>query len=273
MEGAARMLAEWDDALEQQKVSTIVAVAHEAEAAFLEETLFSLAIQDWRETEVLVVLRAEEAALAGAVEGMIARQPWSPGGGHRVLTAAVPPGSNARSVLFNHGASHARGRFLAFLDAGVVVYQDGYAALVRRLLETECAVAVGHCRTAFVQEESGHWFVLAKDYPVRDAPPPGLHQGAPTCARVLDRTRVREADIPFDERRPPHEDAELLPRQCATRGAEFSEAGVSICERRLRIVGLGRVRFAARHRLRLYFKRHPRLRARVRPLIPRRVRA
>ena len=242
--------AEGTKALRDNKtLSAVVRVEAGAGAAALDETLFSLAIQDWRELELVVVLEEDGDELARAVAAAVEAQPWPAAARYRLLR---PGGVSGRGALLSRAVAEAAGRFLTILDGGeVVVYQHGYAALVGRLLESaesaepRRAVAVGGCRSAHVRGEPGRGFVVTKDdFTLGRSPLDVLGRRlAPLCAHVIDRARLGEFELSFGESARAGRD--FLARLYAAHEPDFSTRGVFVCERRLRAGGLDGILYAA----------------------------
>lgn len=219
-----------------QTLSTIMRFHNRERLAFLEEALFSLAIQAWRDHEVVVVVQNGTDELVREIAGIVERQPWPAAPNYKVLTVEVPAGADGRSTLLTRGIAQAAGRYLAFLDDDDLVYQHGYETLIGQLAGSECAVAVGGCRTAKVQNAPGGWYVQTKETPfawgrtrldlIRD-------NFIPVHSYVIDRARVDSGDLYFDDAFPPLEDYEFLLRLCAKYEFDFSRVGTPVCEYRI----------------------------------------
>ena len=228
---------------DNKTLSAVVRVAAGAAAAALDETFFSLAIQDWSDVELVVVLEEEGDELARAVASAVEAQPWPDAARYRLLR---PGDAGGRGALLGRAVAEAAGRFLTVLDAGeTVVYQHGYAALAGRLLESGRAVAVGGCRSAHVRGAPGRGFVVTKDdFTLGRSPLDVLGRRlAPLCAHVIDRARLGGFEWSFggsarDER-------DFLARLYAAAAPDFSTRGVFVCERRLRAGGLDGILYAA----------------------------
>lgn len=254
-------------------LSVVVRVGGFVEAAALDETLFSLAIQDWRDLEVVVVVLKEDGdELARAVMTAVEAQPWPGAARYRLLRLGEAGVVGLRrGALVSRAVAEAAGRFLTVLDAGeTVVYQHGYAALVRRLLESgewALAVAVGGCRVAHVRGGPGRGFVVTKDDFTLGGSPLGVlgRSPAPLCAHVIDRVRLRGFSLHFGESA--RADRDFLARLYAAAEPDLSTRGVFVCERRLRAGGLDGILYAAArggHRLKAGLRQ---LRARLRGIV------
>lgn len=235
---------------DNRTLSAVVRVEAGAGAVALDETFFSLAIQDWRELELVVVLEEDGDALARAVASAVEAQPWPDAPRYKLLRPGDSGGGGGRrGALLGRAVAESAGRFLTVLDAGdTVVYQHGYAALVGRLLEageSGRAVAVGGCRVAHVRGEPGRGFVVTKDDFTLGRSPLGVlgRRLAPLCAHVLDRARLGGFELSFGESARAERD--FLARLYAAAAPDFSTRGVFVCERRLRAGGLDGILYAA----------------------------
>ncbi len=226
-------------------LSAVVYVTGRESPAALDETFFSLAIQDWHDLEVVVAL-AEGGEVVRRVAEAVAAQPWPDAPRYKLVAPKAAGGDGGRGAHLNRAVRESAGRFLTFLDAGdVVVYQHGYAALVGRLVESGRAVAAGGCRSAHVRYVSGRQFVKTKDDFTLGRTPRDLlgKRLAPLCSHVIDRTRVGEFDLSFRESPRPEDD--FLARVYAALEPDVSRRHVFVCERRLRAGGLEGILYAA----------------------------
>lgn len=226
-------------------LSAVVRVEAGAAAAALDETFFSLAIQDWRDFELVVVLEGGDDELARAVAAAVESQPWPAAPRYKLVRDGAAGGGGA---LLNRAVGEAAGRFLTFLDAGrVVAYQHGYAALIGRLVESGGGVAVGGCRSAHVRGEPGRGFVVTKDDFTLARSPLGLlgKRVAPVCAHVIDRTRVADSALGFGGAAGAGGERDLLARLYAVSAPDFSARHVFVCERRLRAGGVEGILYGA----------------------------
>jgi hypothetical protein len=233
-------------ARDNMTLSAVVYVSGRESAAALDETLFSLAIQDWRDLEIVVALAGDGDELRRRVAGAIESQPWPAAPRYKILSPEAAGAAGARGALLNRGLIEAAGRFLTFVDAGeVVAYQHGYAALIGRLVESGRAVAAGGCRSAHVRHAAGRRFVKTKDDFTLGRTPRGPRgrRLAPVYSHVIDRSRVGEFDLSFRETRRPEGD--FLARVYAAFEPDVSPRQVFVCERRLRAGGLEGILYAA----------------------------
>lgn len=223
-------------AFDNDTLTTIVRFHRKERLMFLEEALFSLAIQSWHDHETVVAIQNGTDELVGAVEEMIKRQPWPDGPRYKVITVEVPPGVDGRSTLLTRGIEQASGRYLAFLDDDDIVYQHGYATLVGQLKRGGCAVAVGGCRTAKVQNVGGNWYVQTKETPFawgRTRTDLLRDNFVPIHSYVVDRARVDPRVLYFDATLPLLEDYDFLLRLCTKYDFDFTQLDTPVCEYRI----------------------------------------
>ncbi|HEY6804211.1 MAG TPA: glycosyltransferase [Pyrinomonadaceae bacterium] len=226
---------------EQNDVLSVIIRFHlEERLVFLEEAIFSLAIQDWHSLEVIVVLQNGTDELKRTVSEIIQKQPWPGQPLYQILLVPISAGVDGRSTLMNRGISQARGRYLAFLDDDDFVYQHGYATLIGQLVAGGRSVAIGGCRRANIQREGNHWFVQSKEnfFAWGRSRLDLFHENfVPIHSYVLDRFRLGEFELYFDDACPPLEDYDFLLRLFEAVEPDFSQLDVPVCEYRIRLDG------------------------------------
>lgn len=206
----------------------------------LEEAIFSLALQDWRDLELVIALQNAGEEFAEAVERLMHRQPWATMPKYQIVALHVPAGVDARSALMNLGIEQAAGRYLAFLDDDDVVYQHGYTTLIQQLREGGRAFAVGGCRRARLQPEAGDWYVRNKDNPWvwgQSRVDLFFDNFVPIHSYVIDRSRTGDFPLAFDETTSFLEDYHFLLQLCASFEPDLSRRDVPVCEYRIRLDG------------------------------------
>ena len=222
-------------------LSVIIRFHRKERLVFLEEAIFSLAIQDWHDLEIVVVLQNGTDELKQTVTDIINRQPWpQEEPRYKVLLVPIPAGVDGRSTLMNRGMANADGRYLAFLDDDDFVYQHGYTTLIGQLVSGGRAVAVGGCRRANIQRESDHWFVQSKDDFFawgRSRLDLFRDNFVPIHSYVIDRFRLGSFKLYFDDACPPLEDYDFLLRLFNTVEPDFTQLNVPVCEYRIRLDG------------------------------------
>lgn len=226
--------------IDNSRLSVVVRFHDEVRLPFLDEAIFSLAIQGWDDIEIIVLLQNGTPELRQAVEQLIQRQPWPGSPQYKIITVEVAQGVDGRSALLNQGIQQAGGRYLAFLDDDDYVYQHGYATLIAQLVKGGRAVAVGGCRRAQIRFESGHWFVQAKDNFFawgRSRLDLMRENFVPIHSYVIDRSRLGTFELYFDESFSILEDYDFLLRLCAEFEPDFSQFEMPVCEYRIRLDG------------------------------------
>jgi len=216
-------------------LSVVIRFHNKERLPFLDQALFSLAIQYWHDLETIVVIQNGTDEMKDAVIDLIERQPWPTPPRYKVLSCEIPEGVDGRSSLLNYGVSNASGRYLAFLDDDDVVYQHGYTVLIRQLIAGGCAIAMGGCRTARNEYKAGHWFVKIKESPFtygRTRLDLFTRNFVPIHSYVIDRARTGTFDLWFDDELPPVEDYDFLLRLCAAFEPDFSKLDTPVCEYR-----------------------------------------
>ncbi|MFE8599981.1 glycosyltransferase [Archangium violaceum] len=145
----------------EQGLLSIVLWAGDTPAASLDETLFSLACQEYRPLELLVVLPPDASSTEPDARALLERHRRLRDFSYQLIR--VPEGGMAR------GVREARGQYLSFLDASCVVYPAHYVQLVQRLREGSAAWAFARSRWALVREtEGGRFIAEKKPFPLGD---------------------------------------------------------------------------------------------------------
>jgi len=225
---------------DNQTLSVILRFHKEERLPFLEEAIFSLAIQDWHDIEVIVVLQNGTEELRCAVVDIIGRQPWPAAPKYEVFIVPVAEGMDGRSTLLNEGIARAGGRYLAFLDDDDFVYQHGYVTLINQLVSGGRAVAIGGCRRANIRYVRNHWYVQSKDNSFswgRRRLDLFTENFVPIHSYVIDRSRLGSFDLRFDDACPPLEDYDFLLRLFTSFDPDFCKIDVPVCEYRIRMDG------------------------------------
>lgn len=218
-----------------ERLSVIVRFCEGNNIRFLDEALFSLAIQKWDDLEVVVTVQNGSEATMSEVEQIVKNQPWSETVTQKVLGAYFPIGYDGRSSLLNLGLQASSGRYVAFLDYDDLIYQHGYALLVKALRDSDAAIAVGGCRVSRGYFKFNHFYVESKDMPFPRWNTKLMlvhHNFIPIHSYVLDRQRIDGKEMRFRDELPPLEDYDFLLRLCEKHKFDFTYSGVPICEYR-----------------------------------------
>ena len=231
---------------DNETLSTIIRFHKRERLGLLEEALFSLSLQSWHDHETVIAIQNGDDDIVRDIREIVNRQPWPADPRYKILSVEIPPGVDGRSTLLTRGIAQAAGRYLAFLDDDDLVYQHGYTTLLQQLKESRCAIAVGGCRTAKVQNVAQSWYVQTKETPfawgrtrydlLRD-------NFIPIHSYVIDRSRVDPGDLYFDDTLTLLEDYDFLLRLCAKYEFDFSKLETPVCE--YRIHGLNSIPYAA----------------------------
>src|SRR5215510_2542171 len=215
-------------------VSVVVRYHPAAKLDWLEEALFSLAVQKYDKLQVILVVQQPDSSLLRCLQTILQKQPFrlplatevvdhdkDCGTGldaassvkHLILPVTVPDGEDGRSHLLNRGMSIAQGQYLAFLDYDDVVYGEIYRSLVTRLQSVEAVLALGGARIAIVNvlDSSFCTMFIESKRPFTHARKTKVHlflQGNffPIHSYVIDRSRVEQKDLYIDTRLSRHED-------------------------------------------------------------------
>lgn len=221
-------------------LSVIVRFHQRERLSFLEEALFSLALQNWSDLEPIIVLQNGTDDLKQAILDMLEHQPWRVSPKHKIVTVQLPEGIDGRSILLNRGIEQATGRYLSFLDDDDCVYHDGYTTLIRQLIDGDRAVAVGGCRRAQIGYESEHWFTHNKDNFFgwgRSLIDLFTENFVPIHSYVVDRARIGNLELKFDESFTLLEDYDFLLRLFAAHEPDLTRLDKPVCEYRIRLNG------------------------------------
>ena len=203
----------------------------------LEETLFSLAVQQWARLDVVVVLQEPSPSFVAAVENACRRLPWGDGVATRVIPVPCAAGFDGRAQLLGRGVEESNGQYLAFLDDDDVVYHDAYVRLIGRLVtRRDAVIAVGGTRVAILEDADDYYVMRQKSSGLF---PKGTHRFelfdyniTPIHSYVVDRTRVPEHVFTFSDEHVPLEDYEFLLRLAAIGPFDFAEASADVAEYR-----------------------------------------
>lgn len=221
-------------------LSVVVRFHRSERLNFLEEALFSLALQNWSDLEPIIVLQNGTDDLKQTIMEMLEHQPWRVSPKYKIVTVPIPEGVDGRSILLNRGIEAATGRYLSFLDDDDCVYHDGYTTLIRQLIGGERAIAVGGCRRAQIGYESEHWFTHKKDNFFawgRSLTDLFTENFVPIHSYVIDRARIGNSELKFDESFTLLEDYDFVLRLFAAHEPDFTLLDKPVCEYRIRLDG------------------------------------
>lgn len=201
----------------------------------LNEAIFSLAIQHWKDLEVVVVLQNGTENFKYEVKRLIENQLHHKDHRFQIHCVNVPQGEDGRSAMLNYGIRTATGRYLAFLDDDDIIYHHGYQVLIEQLISGKLPVSVGGCRTATLKKYSDYWYFKNKETPYtwgRNRYDLFKDNFIPIHSFVIDRLRVDSSDLYFDEDLSLLEDYDFLLRLCSKYEFDFTKLDVFVCEYR-----------------------------------------
>lgn len=229
-------LSKTDQKILADKTLSVVIRTHKIERlSFLDEALFSLAVQNYEDVEIVVLVQNGNAEFINSVKDLFEKMSFSNSIKYFVHSINVPQSTDGRSVLLNKGIEISTGRFLAFLDDDDVVYQNGYTLLIQKLVDTNAAIAVGGCRTAKVYEEGDARYITTKETPFawgRNKFDLVKDNFIPIHSYIIDRRKVEVADLYFDADFSLLEDYDFLLRLAAKYDFDFSCLDSYVCEYR-----------------------------------------
>lgn len=141
--------------------------------------------------------------------------------------------ADARSALVNLGFNvSVNGRFVAFLDYDDVIYPEAYRMLIDRLCSTDSGIAFGGivCKHSQISELA--MITTKRDRRFTGVGLPDLFRQnfCPIHSFVIDRAKVANGDLFFNERLHRAEDYDFLLRICAKYKSDFSLVGTIIAD-------------------------------------------
>lgn len=191
----------------------------------LKRCVFSLVGQTYRPLNIILAVQRftadEVEATRQALEPMLAL-PHAPT--LTVVNWEETSPEDGHSALLNLGLKTATGRYVGFLDYDSVLYPEAYDLLVKRLQTTEAGIAFATVRVVEAQLHAD--FVEVK----KVLPPPFSGESlrdlfkanfCPIHSYLIDRTRVPEEILQYDETLAYEEEYELLLRICAEVTSDF----------------------------------------------------
>lgn len=227
--------------------SVIIRFHHSARIDLLRNALFSVAIQNYPNIQLVLVTqnldRSEMDSVCRAVDDYnffskrkVLLQKKLKANEHVIYN--IQRKSDARAELLNIGLKIASGRYVMFLDYDDVLYQDALTTLVSELEKSTAAIAVGGCRRAEVHVSWDRSSFILKKRPFLDR----YHNSydllfdnfIPIHSFVLDRKKIASRDLVFNSNMKVLEDYDLLLRLVSKYRFDFSKLNVPICEYRIR---------------------------------------
>lgn len=187
--------------------------------------LFCLYGQTYEAVQPLLMLQDFSAEKIEAVERLVDRLAWNERRRRPIVHNYVPATKgDHRSRLINEGFRAGQGRYIAILDYDDVVYGHAYEHLVGRLGASNAAIAFGRIAVKHVYPLTHYEFVLSTTRNTFNGN--GLNDlfrdnFCPIHSFALDRSKIAEEDLRFDETMTRLEDYDFLLRTCAKYPADF----------------------------------------------------
>ena len=240
-------------------ISVLIRFHDENALHFLDKSLFSISIQNYKNVQVVISVQAGYPELIEKIAQLILKQPFAnlpvedslvcekedfsyrKIGSHIIVSTAVKSSKDIRSQLINKAFAVAEGRFLAFLDYDDVVYPNAYLSLINRIYSTNCSIAVGGCIESIIdiQNKREHVYYTINKKPFK-LPPSFTRinivagQAIPIHSYVIDRNAVEEKDLYFDENLSNHEDFLFILSLACKYDFDFKLLSTPICEYHIR---------------------------------------
>jgi hypothetical protein len=191
----------------------------------LDRCIFSLASQDEQPVRILLVTQRfsqkEQDEVLAALQPLLRTSPQCE---LELLNYESPSPVDARTGLLNLGLSHCQNRYVGFLDYDDVLYPEAYRLLKKALHSNNAAIAFAGIRVIDVDLHD-QW-IYGKS--VRRAHFSGqglidLFQSnfCPIHSYLIDRHKISDQDLRFDEELTIEEDYDLLLRLCAQYKSNF----------------------------------------------------
>ncbi len=212
-------------------LSVIVVFDYPFALEALDEALFSLAVQDWEQLEVILVLPDCGRELHRDLEAAILVHAWPPTAQAIVVSVATRSERALSADLLTAGITQATGRYLAFLHHQDLIYHHAYPLLIEHLERSDRAAAFGGIRRAHHQRGSRHWQVLSKHAPQSRASRLGhFLAGAAIHCFVADRSRLEADYLRVYNPSSPLATSLFLLRLWLHPKSDFSLATTPVCE-------------------------------------------
>ena len=192
----------------------------------LDRALFSLVHQSYRPITIDIVTQRFTKEELDSLGKHVARYASLPDPVSIVVSNYESPDPvDARSALINMGIrASSKGRFFAFLDYDDTIYPEAYHTLVGSLLSSSAAIAFGGIVCKYCRVTEAAMVVTRRE---RRFNGEGLldlfrENFCPIHSFVVDRSKVSNDDLFFNERLHRAEDYDFLLRLCAKYRSDFS---------------------------------------------------
>lgn len=191
---------------------------------YLRRALFSLVCQDYRPLSIYIVTqRFSESEVRKLHSDLCTTLALDPLISFKVLNYSTPEPGDARSALMNLGIRATTGRYLAFLDYDDVIYPTAYSRLIDELQIRRCAIAFGKVLLKRVDVFEDTLIVERREQRFVGKNVLDLFRAnfCPIHSFVIDRSKLSDNELWFDESLSRAEDYEFLLRICAVHEASF----------------------------------------------------
>ncbi len=192
----------------------------------LSRALFSIYGQTYEAVQPLLILQDFSPEQVMEVERMIDGFAWNRKRRRPLVRNYMSEGvGDHRSALLNEGLRSGRGRYIAILDYDDVVYRHAYGHLIRRLDASNAAIAFGRIAVKHVYPLGRYEYVQSTTRNSFEGDGLGdllRSNFCPIHSFVLDRSKIADEDLYFDETMIRMEDYDFLLRTCVKYPSDFS---------------------------------------------------
>jgi hypothetical protein len=207
------------------RLDIIVRLHDSSRMAELKRAIFSLICQDYRPLTInLITQRFSDGEREQVLSELTTLLKLDPSVEFKVWNYPSSQPRDARSALLNLGIKHSSGRYLAILDYDDVIYNDGYAKLIKELLDSDCAIAFGKVVMKFIDvfEDTIICERVQDRFKGNNALDLFRDNFCPIHSFVIDRRKVDDHMLLFDENIDKLEDYNFLIKFCARYLSSFS---------------------------------------------------
>lgn len=208
------------------QIDTVVRFHDVTRVMELERCVFSLVSQSYRPLNIILVVQRFSdddinkirAALTPMIDG-------EDGVTLQIANWEHAEPADARSELLNLGLTEARGRYLAYLDYDDVLYPEAYELLVKRLNESQAAIAFASVRNMRLDVYDRFLYTTEEITPgYRGTSLIDLFRNnfCPLHSYVIDRSQMSGDALLYDSTMTMQEDYDWLMRFCALYVSDFT---------------------------------------------------
>jgi hypothetical protein len=193
--------------------------------AELERCIFALIGQAYRPLNICLALQRFTPDEIDATARMMRRMTATDGApAFAIINWPHPEPHDARSALINTGIEATTGRYLAFLDYDDVLYPEAYALLVSQLNKTGSGISFAGICIKDVDVFDDFVYVKKKRFPFSGKTLLDLFMTnfCPIHSFVLDRSRIGQKYLYFEQDFNKNEDYDFVIRICAKFPSDFT---------------------------------------------------